>query len=433
MKEINLLAEQLNNDIKNAPNSAVDFFSEKGKAVYFPFKGILGQSAEAKCAKINGTIGTAFEEDGTPLSLECIEELMNIESESLLYAPSFGIQKLREIWKEKIIQKNPSIGGKNFSLPVVTSALTHGLYISGYLFVDQEDEIIIPDLYWDNYELIFQTGFSAKFKTFPTFKDNDFNVDGLIEAIKNTDAKKKIILLNFPNNPTGYSLTTEKALLIKEKLFELAQNGEKLLVILDDAYFDLFYEPYTFTESLFSLLADLHENILTVKLDGPTKEDYVWSFRVGFISFAIKNATEKQLKAFEAKAAGAVRGTISNCSGLAQSMLIKAYQNPDYEKQKKEKFEILHKRYQKIREIFEIHPEYMENFTPMPFNSGYFMCVKPLNVYAEDVRKELLSKYSSGVIVLSGLLRIAFSSVPINKLEELFANINETIKKLKNK
>lgn len=433
MKEINLLADQLNNDIKNAPNSAVDFFSEKGKAVYFPFKGILGQSAEAKGAKINGTIGTAFEEDGTPLSLECIEELMNIESESLLYAPSFGIQKLREIWKEKIIQKNPSIRGKNFSLPVVTSALTHGLYISGYLFVDQEDEIIIPDLYWDNYELIFQTGSNAKFARYPTFKDNDFNVGGLIEAIKNTNAKKKIILLNFPNNPTGYSLTTEKALLIKEKFFELAQNGEKLLVILDDAYFDLFYEPYTFTESLFSLLADLHENILAVKLDGPTKEDYVWSFRVGFISFAIKNATEKQLKAFEAKAAGAVRGTISNCSGLAQSMLIKAYQNPDYEKQKKEKFEILHKRYQKIREIFEIHPEYMENFTPMPFNSGYFMCVKPLNVHAEDVRKELLSRYSSGVIVLSGLLRIAFSSVPINKLEELFANINETIKKLKNK
>ena len=97
MNEKNDLAELLNDDIKAAKNSAFEFFSKRGKAVYFPFKGILGQSAEAKTAKINATIGTAFEEDGSPLSLECIEELMNITSESLLYVPSYGHPKLREI------------------------------------------------------------------------------------------------------------------------------------------------------------------------------------------------------------------------------------------------------------------------------------------------------------------------------------------------
>ena len=48
--------------------------------------------------------------------------------------------------------------------------------------------------------------------------------------------------------------------------------------------FGLVYENGIFKESLFSKLADLHENVLAVKVDGATKEDYAWGFRVGFIT-----------------------------------------------------------------------------------------------------------------------------------------------------
>ncbi len=425
------LAESLNKDMICAPNCAFGLLSEKGRAVYFPFKGILGQSAEAKGAKINATVGTAFEEDGSPLSLECIEELINIHSESLLYAPSFGIQKLREIWKEQIFRKNPSLKGAGISMPVVTSALTHGLSLCGYLFADEGDEIILPDLNWDNYDLIFKNGFGAKLVTYQTFSDGGYNVEGLVQAVVKSKPGKKIILLNFPNNPTGYTVTEAEAFAIRDGLLRLAESGEKMLVILDDAYFGLVYEKGVYTESLFSLLANLHENLLAVKLDGPTKEDYVWSFRVGFMTFGIKGSTEAEFKALEAKTAGAVRGSISNCSGLAQTMLMKAYQNSAYETQKTQKFGILKNRYAKIRQILQAHPEYSRNFTPMPFNSGYFMCVKPIGADAEAVRKELIANHGTGVIVLSGLLRLAFSSVPLDKLERLFANINEAISKIK--
>ena len=59
------------------------------------------------------------------------------------------------------------------------------------------------------------------------------------------------------------------------------------------------------------------------------------------------------------------------------------------------------------------------------------MCVKPLGVEAEAVRKDLLASYGTGVIVLSGLIRIAFSAVPYDKLELLFANIDSSIRKIK--
>ena len=44
-----------------------------------------------------------------------------------------------------------------------------------------------------------------------------------------------------------------------------------MVVIIDDAYFGLVYEEGVYTESIFVELANLSENVLAVKLDGPTK------------------------------------------------------------------------------------------------------------------------------------------------------------------
>ena len=84
---------------------------------------------------------------------------------------------------------------------------------------------------------------------------------------------------------------------------------------------------------------------------------------------------------------------------------------------------MLKKRYALIRKILAKHPEYAERFEAMPFNSGYFMCVKPTGVDAEAVRRHLIEKYSTGTIVLSGLIRLAFSTTPSAKLPKLFANV----------
>ena len=87
----------------------------------------------------------------------------------------------------------------------------------------------------------------------------------------------------------------------------------------------------------------------------------------------------------------------------------------------------------KIRATLKAHPEYAKSFEVMPFNSGYFMCVKPIGVDNEDLRKELIANYSTGVIVLSGLIRLAFSAVPIQYIEDLFANLHAAIQKLQAK
>lgn len=431
MAHINALAQALNAELSANGCPIYSMLSSKGKTMYFPSKGILGQSAEAKSTSINATIGTAFEEDGSPLTLECMESSLTLPNTSFLYQPSFGAPQLRAEWKKLLVTKNPGLTGKDFSQPVVTSALTHGLSVAGYLFLDAGDQVILPDLFWDNYELVFTEAYGAELKFYNTFKGNGFDVDAFAAALGGP-VGKKVVLLNFPNNPTGYTVTQAEADAIIAALKAAADAGNLVVVLLDDAYFGLAYEAGIASESLFSVLADLHENILAVKLDGPTKEDYVWGFRVGFVTFAFKNATEAQLKALENKAAGVVRGSISNAPSISQAVLLKGYQSAEYEAQKAEKFATLQRRYVKIKEIIAAHPEYAQSFACMPFNSGYFMCVRLQNADPETVRQVLINDFSTGVIVLSGLVRLAFSAVPYDQLEQLFANLHAAVQKVQN-
>ena len=267
---------------------------------------------------------------------------------------------------------------------------------------------------------------------FNTFKKGAFDAGAMKKALL-APGKKKILILNFPNNPTGYTATLSDAKRIVSAVKAAAAKGKKVVVLCDDAYFGLVYEKGVHEESLFAEFSDLHRNVLAIKLDGTTKEDYVWGLRVGFISFAFKGATADQLKALEAKAAGDVRSGISNVTSIGQHLAIRAFEDPGYAAQKREKFAVLKKRYHQIRVILKTHPEYRKHFEPMPFNSGYFMCVKPIGVDAEKVRRHLVEKYSVGTIVLSGLIRLAFSTVPTAKLDKLFAAVDAAIADLTTK
>ena len=419
---MNPQAEELNEKIKEDNPVLLDMLSEKGKGIFFPAKGILAQAGQAKGKNINATIGIALEEDGSPMRLKSIEKLVKLDpKEGFPYAPSFGKKELRDRWKAMIYNKNPSLKAET-SLPVVTNALTHGLSILGFLFVDPKDRIIIPDLYWGNYNLIFTNRYGSEFDTFQTFKGKGFNIKGLKEKLEGED-EKKILLLNFPNNPTGYTPTEKEIPQIVRAIKESAEKGNRIIVLIDDAYFGLVYKKGVYMESIFSQLADLHENVLAIKLDGATKEDYVWGFRVGFITYAIKGASEDVYKALEAKTSGAIRGNISNAPHISQSLVLKAYTNERYEKEKKKKYNLLKKRCKAVMKALKDHPEYKERFEALPFNSGYFMCVRLKDQDAEKIRQILLEKYSTGIIAMKDVIRIAFSSCPTELIPQLFENL----------
>lgn len=429
---MNPLAGQLNESIKTGSPHVYDMLSNLGKEIYFPKEGILSQSAEATshAKKYNATIGIATE-GGIPMHLGVIQDKLSAYQPKDLYsyAPPAGKPELRSAWRNKMIQENPTLEGKSFSNPIVTNALTHGLSIVADLFVDEGDAVVYPDKNWENYELTFGIRRHGVTVNYPLFTDDmKFNAAGLREALlSQKDKGKAVVLLNFPNNPTGYTPGVEEGEAIVAAILEAAEAGINVVAVTDDAYFGLFFEN-SLKESLFGRLADIHPRVLAVKIDGATKEEFVWGFRVGFITYASEN--NDVLAALEQKTLGIIRATISSGSHPSQTFVLDALKSPEFEQQKLEKFNIMKGRANKVKSLLD-SGKYGDVWEYYPFNSGYFMCLKLNGISAEALRSHLIHEYGVGTIALGEYdLRIAFSCIEEEHLEDLFDLIYKGIQDL---
>lgn len=428
---INPLAQKLNDDLKGSTAEAL--LSDMGKRLYFP-NGIISQGGEAAkdASFANGTIGMAVQ-NGTPIELESYKKIIpSLNSrETVAYAKTAGNPDLRALWKEKIIQKNPSLKEKTFSTPILVPGLTAALSYVADLFVDEEKPLLAADPCWDNYELIACARRGAEFHQFKCFENGKFNIAELKRAMTE-DAKKYgsvRVLLNFPQNPSGYSPTKSEAEEICKIVKELAENGTKVLVLSDDAYFGLNYEDDIESQSLFAYFADMHENILAIKADGPTKEDFAWGFRAGFISFASKGMTETQYTALTTKFMGAIRSSVSCSSTPAQSLVLHAMKDSDHDAQKAELKKMLKRRYDAVRAF--VNSRKSDVLEPLPFNSGYFMSFNVKTGNAEEIRKALLKEVGIGIIQIDkNTLRVAFSSIDEDKIESVYTSIYDVAEKL---
>lgn len=435
MTQQNPLARNLNDRLREAAPPILDMLSGYGQDIYFP-KGILTQSAEAgkKAHLYNATIGIATEDDG-PMYLPAFgKQLEALEpADAYPYAPAAGRPRLRELWQQKLLAENPTLAEREFGLPIVTAAITHGLGLVGDLFVEEGDRILLPDKLWGNYRLNFEVRRGGEIVTFPFYHEGGFHCEAFASALGEAaaDRKKLVVVLNFPNNPTGYMPTREEGERIVEALRAQAEKGTQLVVVVDDAYFGLFYDlgGVCMKESLFGLLSGLHENLLAIKLDGATKEYFVWGLRCGFITFGPGHAETagEVCDVLEAKVKGAIRAGISNVPQVSQSLVEHALLDPEIDRERADKHEILRKR---AEEVFRVagEPRFAESWNVYPFNSGYFMCLELKGVDAEALRVHLLDQYGIGLIATSATdVRVAFSCLEVDQIEPLFEAVHQAV------
>ena len=439
MAALNPLAEALNRELEASAPEILSMLSPLGKRAYFP-KGILSQTAEAKqkADRFNATIGIATE-GGGPMFLASIQDrVQGLDPRDVVgYAPPAGRPELRERWLAKLRSENPSLTGKVIGMPIVTHAITHGISLAADLFVDEGDVVLLPDKFWGNYRLRFEVQLGARIETFPFYAGSGFDVSGFEQALAEhaRGRDKLIVLLNFPNNPTGYMPTPEEGDAIAGALVAQAEAGTKIVALVDDAYFGLFYHlgGRSMTESLFGLIANRHPNLLAVKLDGATKELFVWGLRCGFVTFGPgrTEAAEQACAVLEEKMRGAIRATISNVSQLSQSLVENALGASTIDSERASKRDVLEQRAVRVHEVANA-PRFAESWTVYPFNSGYFMLVQVQGVDAEELRTHLLDAYGTGLIATSPSdIRIAFSCLEREEVEPLFETLHEAIQKLR--
>ena len=411
----------------------MSFFSKLGENIILP-QDVLIQSKETSVVPnaVNATIGIATD-NKKALSLPSINEVIKELSTTdyLPYSPTPGLLKIREVWKEKIFKENSVINPEYLSLPMVTTGITQGIDIVANLFSEKDDALLLPNLFWQNYAQIFTIKLGNNIYKYNQFdNENNFNLSDFKHTLYNIKENKISIILNFPNNPTGYTPSTEELTQLVSIIDKFAKENpnKNLIIISDDAYFGLFFEENHKTPTLSATyrLAD-NNNCLVVKLDGITKEYYGWGLRVGFVTYYTSD--DKLRKIVLEKTQGYLRSTTSSPSNLSQQIALRLLESSQAKQEKTYNDSIIEERYHILKEVIAKY-NLDNDVTILPFNSGYFFTIKmPEHIDAHKFRLKFLNDYKYGVYSMDDShIRIAFSCLDKELIPDLIKNFKLCIK-----
>jgi aspartate/methionine/tyrosine aminotransferase len=172
------------------------------------------------------------------------------------YTPSQGISELINKIKDKY----------NTGEVIITTGASGGLFLTYSALLDVDDELIIFDPYFVSYPNL------AKFlgiKPVIVNTNNDFSINfKLLE--QSITSKTKAIMLNSPNNPTGYVISKKELI----KIIEIA-NKNNLWIISDEIYSDFDYE------NKFCSINSLYDKAIVVS--GFAKNMAMTGLRLGYI------------------------------------------------------------------------------------------------------------------------------------------------------
>ncbi len=348
---------------------------------------------------------------------------------ALRESPVEGLPEVRRRWRERqrrgVPEEVPS------SLPLVTSGLSHGLSLLADLFGGEGKAVAIPTPFWGNYRQAFALRTGAKVLTAPAYVDGRYNPRAIPDALAGLpEGEPAVGLLNIPSNPGGYTPDREERRATIESL--LAEAGRRPLVIVcDDAYAGLVFEPEIPRESLFWDLAGAHPNLLAVKVDGATKELSFFGGRLGFLTFGVEPESDVA-RGLEARVRMLVRTEIGSPPAVSQVIALQALRSPTIEREVEAVRLLLAGRYRELKR--SLAGADLGLLTVLPFNSGCFALVEiseRLGVTSETARRHLLARHDTGpVSIAPRYLRIAHCSVDEAAIPELARRVETGIREL---
>lgn len=192
------------------------------------------------------------------------------------YTPSSGIPELREAISKYITEKGIE---RNPEEIIVTPGAKHSLFTAMTVALDPEDEIMIPSPCWTYEGMVRIINAEPVFIEAPEEKNFELNPEDVKE---NITPKTKILLLNYPNNPTGAMLKKETL----EALAELAADHD-FWILTDEVYERLTYEEKPASIATYSKTEDR-----TIYINGFSKTYAMTGWRLGYTAGPEKIITE---------------------------------------------------------------------------------------------------------------------------------------------
>ena len=295
-----------------------------------------------------------------------INAVKNADIKILAYSKSEGDLVLRQKISEYYRTFNVLVSSSEI---IVTSGASEALLFSIGSIMDPNDEIIIPEPFYANYN-----GFSVAngVKIVPIFSsiDDNFSLPN-IEEFENliTDKTRAILICN-PNNPTGYVYSKEEL-----KILIKIVKKHNLFLIVDEVYREFTYDGTSHTSVM--EFDEISENAIVI--DSVSKRYSMCGARIGCIISKNKEFLNTAMKFAQARLSPPSLAQIASTAALDTG---------------KDYFEKIIEEYNKRRVVL------IKGLKDIPGvkvsePKGAFYCVAELPVEdSEDFAKWLLESYN---------------------------------------
>ncbi|HQV36518.1 MAG TPA: pyridoxal phosphate-dependent aminotransferase [Flavobacterium sp.] len=217
-----------------------------------------------------------------------MNSIKNLDIKVLEYSHSAGFESYRRKLSDYYQKHSLPI---NFEDIIITTGGSEALLFAMGSTMDTDDEIIIPEPFYANYNG-FSTASGVKVIPVISTIENGFALPPIAEFEKLITSKTKAILICNPGNPTGY-------LYSKEEIFQLAELVKKhdLFLIADEVYREFIYDG----EEHFSVMnvPGLEQN--AIMIDSVSKRYSMCGARIGCIVSKNKELMTTAMKFAQAR------------------------------------------------------------------------------------------------------------------------------------
>jgi len=284
-----------------------------------------------------------------------LDAVKNNELETLAYARSEGSESYREKLVSYYKKHNVIVSSNDI---VITTGGSEALLFTIGSIADPEDEIIIPEPFYANYNG-FSTASGVKIVPVISKIEDNFALPKIEDFEKLITKKTKAILICNPGNPTGYLYSKEEI----EKLKKIVLKYD-LFLIADEVYREFTYDDLKHT-SVMSLDGLEQHSII---IDSVSKRYSMCGARIGCIVSKNKAFINTSIKFAQARLSPPTYALIASEAALDTPQ--------SYFDQVKEEY--IERRNTLIRELKKIKGVKVAN------PKGAFYCVAELPVKDSD-------------------------------------------------
>lgn len=323
------------------------------------------------------------------------------------YTPSAGLPELREAIAEHLATKGITTTSGNV---IVTPGVKHAIFCAMAAALDPGDEVIIPSPCWTYEPIVRVVG--AKPVFVEASRADEFKVR--VEKVQGALTKKtKMIMINYPNNPTGAVMQQEDL----RPIVDLAIDHD-LWVLSDEIYDCLVYEG-----KHVSVLSLPKTTERTIYVNGFSKAYAMTGWRLGYAVAPVELIAEIDK----------VQQASTSCvAGFVQAAGIAALRGPqDFVRKMRDE-------YRKRREVIVKGLNSIEGFEcTKPAGAFYaFPSIKKLGVSSLNLCEFLLREAGVAAVQGSGFgphgeghVRFSYAT-SLDNIKKAINRTKEAVKKL---